>query len=274
MNNIQYYKELELSQNASPEEIKKSYRKLSLKYHPDRNNNSSESTEKFKKISEAYEKLSNPDPNPNNIQFESFNSRSFFDLFQSQNENFSYNFQSNIRKPGPIVKKIDITMQQAYGGGMIPVEIERIIIENDNKKAEKETIYVNIPEGIDNNEILVYRSKGHIDDSGVQGDIKLIINIIQENNFTRNGLDLIHTKIITLKESLCGCNFEINHPSGRKYKITNNSSFTILTPNYLKKIPNLGFKRANHKGNLIIKFNVEFPTSLTKEQINELNKIL
>ena len=56
-----YYKILEVDKSATPEEIKKSYRKLALKYHPDKNQNDKESEEKFKEISEAYEILSDED---------------------------------------------------------------------------------------------------------------------------------------------------------------------------------------------------------------------
>ncbi len=53
-----YYEILDVSKNASADEIKKSYRKLALKYHPDRNPDDPESEEKFKEASEAYEVLS------------------------------------------------------------------------------------------------------------------------------------------------------------------------------------------------------------------------
>lgn len=56
MNN--YYEDLEVSENADKGEIKKSYRKLSMKYHPDKNPNNKESEEKFKIIAQAYEILS------------------------------------------------------------------------------------------------------------------------------------------------------------------------------------------------------------------------
>lgn len=55
-----YYDILEVSKDAQPLEIKKAYRRLALAHHPDRNNGSKESTEKFKEIGEAYEVLSNP----------------------------------------------------------------------------------------------------------------------------------------------------------------------------------------------------------------------
>ena len=56
-----FYKELGVSKDASADDIKKAYRKLSRKWHPDRNNGSKEAEEKFKRVGEAYQVLSNPE---------------------------------------------------------------------------------------------------------------------------------------------------------------------------------------------------------------------
>ncbi len=58
MEEFDYYEILEISRNADGNEVKKAYRKMALKYHPDRNPNDKEAEEKFKKINEAYQILS------------------------------------------------------------------------------------------------------------------------------------------------------------------------------------------------------------------------
>ena len=268
-----YLEVLGLDESASLEEIKKKYRKLSLKCHPDKEGGSNE---EFIKISEAYEKLNSGEldmnnKNNNHVNVENFNAGDFFHFFNNANPNFQ---NLRIDKPPAIIKKVDLTLKQCYLGGMIPVTIERNISEGNILKKESENIYVNIDKGIDANEIIIFRGKGHINHNGVQGDVKIIFTIIEHENFERNGLDLIYKKTISLKEALCGCNFQMEHLSGRKYKITNSGTNTILTPNYIKLIPNLGIERGNHKGNLCIKFNIIFPSQLTESQVESLEKIL
>jgi len=180
--------------------------------------------------------------------------------------------ETSIEKPSPIIKNIEISLSQAYAGCKIPLEINRKIIERDQTYKEIETLYVNIPMGIDSNEMILLEKKGNITHN-VSGDVKIFIKIKNRTNFIREGLDLIYVKKITLKESLCGFKFNLKYIDGREFQL-NNESGNIIEPNYKKILKNYGMKRDNMTGNLIIEFQVEYPKQLSKEQLNKLNELL
>ncbi len=177
------------------------------------------------------------------------------------------------QKPNTINKTITINMENVLTGSTIPVEIERWIIEGENKVFENETIYVPIPKGIDDNEIIFLKDKGNIVNEDNKGDIKIFVKIENTSQFERKGLDLILHKKISLKDSLCGFSFELKYINGKVYTLNNNSG-SIIPPEYVKIIPNMGLTRDGHAGNLLIHFQVEFPEKLSEEQIKVLKEIL
>jgi DnaJ-class molecular chaperone len=306
---LDYYKVLGIDENASFDDIRKSYRKLSLKHHPDKGG----SKEKFNEISEAYEVLSDKEKReeynrrknniPNTIDpskiFNMFfnkmgvhteNDNNYNDMpfnirfTQTMNGNkpdikifkngyqVHQNFMNHMNKPTPIIQKIQISLQQAFNGLQYPIEIERWIKEKDEtQKTEKETIYIDIPCGIDTNEIIVMREKGNIL-YDIKGDIKIFIKVDNNSCFIRNGLDLIYKKTLSLKDSLCGFEFVIKHLNEKTFTITNKD--TIIKPGFHKVIPNLGLKRNNKNGNLIIEFNIEFPDKIDDKNKEILRNIL
>lgn len=329
-----FYDILGVDDKASHEEIKKAYRKLSLKHHPDRNNNSPESVKNFQTIGEAWETLGDSSkrkqydmtrrfggdfPIPGMFTSSTMNQNVFpgmdmDDVFAQMFGGFpgemhfatmhpfpgapmapgfsgkggpsvrifrgghpmepEFDFSGKgSTKPTAITKKITVDMASVVTGDKIPLEYERWVLEEGVKRTETVKIYVDIPPGIDNNEIIIKENEGNILHDRCIGDVKIIVQIENESAFERNGLDLLWKKDITLKDALCGFSFELKHLNGKSYSIRN-SSGTIISPGYTKVIPGMGIKRDNHCGKLIILFNISFPNSLDKDVIEKLQEIL
>lgn len=314
-NKPDFYEILGVNKDATQEDIKKAYRKLSLQLHPDRNNNSQESTQKYQEINSAYEVLSSEQDRAN---YDRQRNSPFFnhgqghmnmemnpaDIFNFLNKNvfeqmggmgnmgamnfgpmgMSFNginlgdmtmdgIKNKLMKPVPIVKTEEIHLSKAYTGCKIPVNIKRWVVENGIKREENETVYLPVPKGVDDNELIILRGKGNSLSQNNAGDVKVFIKIINDTGFIRSGLDLLLNKTITLKEALCGFSFDLKYIDGRTFKITNGGG-NVITNNYNKVINNMGLTRDEHVGNLLINFTVEFPNDLTKEQVDALEKIL
>ena len=184
-----------------------------------------------------------------------------------------FHFRQQAQKPAPIIKNIHISLAQAYTGCSISLEIERWVINNDIKHNEMEQFKLDIPAGVDSNENMVLRDKGNVQ-NGMHGDVKLCINVESHDAFQRNGLDLHYKKKISLKDALCGFNFDIKHLDGNDIALTNKQNKKIIRPGDKKVIPNFGMKKDDKVGSLIIEFEVEFPARLSDDQTRFLDQIL
>lgn len=299
-----YYDILGVVNDANETDIKKAYRSLSLKYHPDRNP-SPEANEKIQKINEAYETLGDINlrkqydlktAGKDNLHFG--NADQFNDINNIFNMMFNgVNGMANAQgahrvnifqngRPGQfhtqfqfsnridtIVQKVELTLEQSYNGCVYPVKIERTITTNNEKLIEIETVYINIPCGINNGETIVLQDIGNVVNSR-KGPVHLHITLLKHSLFIRDGLDLIYNHAISLKEALCGFIIEINHVNGKRFSINNTTNPTVITPNFKKVVTGLGMKRDNNTGNLIVLFDVKFPTAVSNEQIDLLKTIL
>lgn len=276
--NNHYIKLFDLNNNYTLAELNQAYNKILLKYHKDNNNDQN----LYNNINEYYNKL---------LQKLNNNSNNFSSSFSDNNINNNYpislnqtsktynqnilNNQSiglnneNYTYIEPITINLLITYEESYNGSTKPLNITRIINNYNMISKENETIYIDIPEGIDNNEIIVIENKGNCYNNNY-GNIKINIALNKHELFIRNGLDIVYEKDITLKESLLGFSFEIIFLNNKKYIINNE----YIISNYSKIIKDLGFKRSNFKGNLIINFNIKFPKYLSIEQKEKLKEIL
>lgn len=182
----------------------------------------------------------------------------------------SFDFNS---KPKTIHHKLNISLVDAYKGCKLPITIERWIYENNIELIQEETLYVDIPKGIDTNEIITIKEKGNKLSNQNKGDVEVKVTITNDTMFERIGIDLIYKKTITLKEALCGFNFTINHLDGREF-IINNKVGNIIPPEFRKIITNLGMTRDTMTGDLIIIFNIDFPKTISNERLEQLSTLL
>jgi DnaJ family protein B protein 4 len=318
-----HYEQLGVLPNASQDEIKRAYRRLSLKLHPDKTSDPI-SIDKYKDVNEAYEILGDPSkrhrydfelnhssalpgffppPQFGNGGIRIFTTRGDMEHMMGDMEHMMGGMSGagdpsidldhifhiltggsnmfnpgmhRVNKPPPISIPITITMDIVLNGASMPIKVDRWILGPGGLKiSETETIYIDIPKGIDDNEIIVIKEKGNVVNETTVGDIKVTITINNDTNtkFTRDGLDLIYYHTITLKEALCGFTFELSHLSGKTYTI-NNKKGKIIHNNYTTVIQRLGISRNENIGNLKIVFTVEFPTVLTLNQIDAIENIL
>jgi DnaJ family protein A protein 2 len=138
-------------------------------------------------------------------------------------------------------------------------------------------IEVNIPKGVTNNSAIKFENAGNVSPGTYPGDLIVVLNVENiENNFKRNGKDLIYEKKILLSEALCGSSFQLRHLDDRVLYI----SFTSAIPGEIKTIPGEGLKvgpeESGDSGNLVIVFEIIFPSAsnLNKEKRKQLKKLL
>ncbi len=125
MSKMNYYDVLGVSKSATGPEIKKAYRQLAVKYHPDKNPDNKSSEDKFKEVVEAYDVLSDEE------------NRARYDRYGTTNPSASSPFsnfeefmgRASRREPQqePVVVRLDITIEDAHGGGMKSVNYKRQI---------------------------------------------------------------------------------------------------------------------------------------------------
>ena len=303
-----FYDILGINKNASSDEIKKAYRTLSFQYHPDRNKNEGAS-EKIQQINEAYEILSDDSKRqmydmqqngmnvhnlfgggeqPDMAQFDEIFNNLFGGLQMGENGPKVHVFQggfqggfpvgfgegifNQFQKPASINKNIHISLTQSFFGGNVNLELDKWNIVNNAKVYEKEKIEFTIPPGVYDKETILLRNMGNFN-GRTKGDIKICINIQEQDDFYKEGNDLVYTKKLTLKEALCGFEFNIQHINGRIYSLGNTNNL-VIHPKFKKYIPELGFQRNGEKGNLVIKFEVEFPETIDEEKKSKLAEIL
>lgn len=248
-----YYDLLGVPKTASEDDIKKAYRKLALKYHPDRNPGNKEAEEKFKKINEAYAVLSDPEKRKQFDQFgmggfqQRYSEEDIFrgfnvgDLFKDLGFGGGDIFSMIFGGRGAGQGKRQQRQQQSWDFGDYITREQRgaeasrdldlhyeleIPFMDAMHGAEKrislatqsgtEEVNVKIPKGIATGKKLRLKGKGNMGGSGQRGDLYITMKVGEHPVFKRTGNDLYVTKEVKVTDALLGTVAEVPSIAGPK----------------------------------------------------------
>ena len=240
-----YYEVLGVNKSASGEEIKRAYRKLAMKYHPDRNPNKKEAEERFKEINEAYAVLSDKEKRK---QYDTFGKEGFHQRFTQEDIFRGFDFDdilSNLfggrgrrefryggrggfdfgdifgrqggyqetgrmpQKGEDVAYELTISLEEAALGA------EKRISFRKNGKIEE--VSVRIPRGIPSGKKLRLAGKGMEGrNGGPPGDLYLQVSINEHPIFTREGDDLVVEEEINFSGAVMGTTIEVPTLEGTK----------------------------------------------------------
>lgn len=288
---IDYYKILELSKSATADEIKKAYRKLARKYHPDANPNDKEAQKKFQQINEANEVLSDPEKRKKYDAYgedwkhaeqfeqakqqqrsqrsyggfsggegqysESFNSDDFSDFFSSMFGNMggrTRSGRSSKQKGQDYTAEINITLYDAY-------KTHHQTINVNGKK-----LRITVPAGIAHNQTIKLKGQGAPSRSGgANGDLYITFKIAEHPHFKRAGNDLLATVDLDLYTAVLGGEITIETLDG-KVKLKVKPETQIGTKVRLKGKGFPVYKEEGKAGDFMVTYNIKIPTHLTEKE--------
>ncbi len=300
MDYIDYYKTLGITKSATEAEIKKAYRKLARKYHPDLNPNDKESEKKFKEINEANEVLSNPenrkkydkygkdwkhadefekagyDPNQqhsrqqqanpdySNFSGDDFSESDFSDFFNSM-YGPRRSSRSQVKYRGTDFNaELQLDLTSAY-----KTHKQSLVVNGKN-------IRITIPAGVENGQIIKIPGHGGPGaNGGPNGDLYITFVIENNSDFKREGNNLYADVDLDLYTAVLGGEVLVNTLDGKvKIKVPPETQ-----PGTKVKLKGKGFpvyKKENQFGDLYITYTIKIPTKLSekeKELFKELSKI-
>ncbi|WP_367698377.1 DnaJ C-terminal domain-containing protein [Helicobacter pylori] len=282
------YQTLNVSENASQDEIKKSYRRLARQYHPDLNK-TKEAEEKFKEINAAYEILSDEEKRRQYDQFgdNMFGGQNFSDFARSRSASEDLDdILSSIFGKGGFSQRFSQNSQGFSGfnfsnfSNFAPENLDMTVTLNvsvldtllGNKKqvsVNNETFSLKIPIGVEEGEKIRVRNKGKMGQTG-RGDLLLQIHIEEDEIYRREKDDIIQTFDLPLKTALFGGKIEI---------ATWHKTLTLTIPPNTKamqkfRIKDKGIKnrKTSHVGDLYLQARLILPKTETLS--NELKALL
>lgn len=297
---IDYYKILGISEKATDSEIKKAYRKLARKHHPDLNPNDVEAQKKFQQINEANEVLSDPEKRKKYDKYgKDWQHAEAFESAQREQQGAGgYNRQRGYTGSGGFSEgEFSDFFESMFGGGgfagrnqgrsyafkgqdfnatlQLPLT-DILTSQKQTIDLGEKKIRITIPAGVENGQTIKIKGYGSAGaNGGPKGDLFITFNIKNNTGFKRLGNDLYKTIEVDLYKALLGGEIQIDTLNGKvKLKLkpeTQNETKVKLKGKGMPK-----YKKEDHFGDLYITYKINLPKNLNDKEkalFTELSKL-
>lgn len=271
---MDYYKILGLQRGASDAEIKKAYRSLAMKHHPDRGGDES----KFKEISTAYDMLSDPqkksiidaggDPNNQHHGFGGFGGFGNSPFEFHFGDGFGgFQFRShNVPRNQSFSINVGMTLEEVLTGKDINAEVS-------SPNGKKKMINITVPAGIESGQQVRYQGMGDNSISTAPpGDLLVNVNVIPHRIFRREGNAIVIDRTISVWDAMLGTTVEVQTLTGRTISISipaGTQPGTVLSCSG-EGLPSM---HSAERGNLLLKITINIPKHLNADQVEKIQAV-